>query len=54
MTTVSEEISKCIPCEVCGNKEEKEFELRGGIENGVILPTYVSCCECNEKYKVKA
>ncbi len=52
METVQKAIEKCIPCEVCGNKDVSKFTLRGIIRNGQ-KSQMIKCDECEEVYPVE-
>jgi hypothetical protein len=45
---VGEVIKEFVPCEVCGNKDIKNFFFHVLVDKGS-LP-YVKCCECEEEY----
>jgi hypothetical protein len=45
---VGEVIKEFVPCEVCGNKDIRNFFFHVLVDKGS-LP-YVKCCECEEEY----
>jgi len=45
---VSEVIREFVPCEVCGNKDIKNFFFHVLVDKGSM--PYVKCCDCEEEY----
>jgi hypothetical protein len=45
---VREVLQEFIPCEVCGNREIKNFYFHVLVHQG--SQPYVKCCECEEEY----
>ncbi len=45
---IREVIQEFIPCEVCGNRDVKNFYFHVFVHQG--SQPYVKCCECEEEY----
>lgn len=45
---VGEVIEEFIPCEVCGNRDVRNFFFHVLVDKG--SEPYVKCCECEEEY----
>ncbi|MCZ7356294.1 MAG: hypothetical protein O8C66_11085 [Candidatus Methanoperedens sp.] len=45
---VREVLQEFIPCEVCGNRDIKNFYFHVFVHQG--FQPYVKCCECEEEY----
>lgn len=45
---IRELIQEFVPCEVCGNKDIKNFYFHVLVHQG--SQPYIKCCECEEEY----